>query len=87
MGDNELDARGFVLVKETLQIVGHPDIFAAGDIIAVNEQKQLAKAGGHAAVVVANLLSLVSGEEPKKNYKPGMEGIFITNGIVSTVQC
>ena len=71
-------------IRPTMQLSDHPDIFAAGDIISYNEQKQLAKVGGHAATIVANILSLVEGKEPKKAYSGMFEGIFITNGKVRT---
>lgn len=83
LGKDVLDERGYVTIKPTLQLSNYPDIFAAGDIIAFEEQKQMAKVGGHAAVLIANILSLIEGKEPKKNYTGTFEGIFITNGKVS----
>ena len=87
LGDGVLDERGCVKVRPTLQLVDHPDIFAAGDIIAVNEQKQLAKVTGHAGVIVANLLSIVGGKEPKTTYQTSFEAIVITDGKVRLILC
>lgn len=66
----------------TLQVRGHPSIFAAGDIINLPEAKQFAKTAGHAAVVSANVMSLLKDQEPKKECKPGKEIIVISNGKV-----
>ncbi|KAJ3506388.1 hypothetical protein NLJ89_g6897 [Agrocybe chaxingu] len=81
LGSENLTDSGFVKVKPTLQLVNHPRIFAAGDVIDYAEQKQAAKAPNHAAVIVNNTLSLI-GENPKGliNYKGSTELIVITNG-------
>lgn len=42
-----VDARGFLRVRDTLQVVGHPDLFAAGDC-AAPEGAALPRAGVHA---------------------------------------
>lgn len=80
-----LDEFGRVRIQPTLQLEKYPDIFAGGDIIAFHEQKQLAKAPGHAAVIAANILSLINGKEPKKLYKGTFEGVLVTNGKVCTM--
>ena len=53
------DRRGFVRVEPTLQVAGHPRLFAAGDCASVVGVRPLAKAGVHAVkqgpVLAANL--------------------------------
>lgn len=74
---------GFVKVKPTLQLMSHPLIFAAGDIIDWNEQKQAGKVYGHGDVVVANTIALLEGKEAKSEYKGASEMIIVINGKVS----
>ncbi|KZT56534.1 FAD/NAD(P)-binding domain-containing protein [Calocera cornea HHB12733] len=76
-----VDARGRVKVTPELEIVGHPGVFAAGDITDIEEQKQVAKYPGHAAVVAANVVSELAGQKPTKEYKKQPEMILITNGV------
>lgn len=84
LGSDTLTDRGYVRVKPTLQLVSHPDIYAAGDIIDWAEQKQAAKTHAHAAVVTANILSNLAGKKSAKEYKGSYELVVITNGKVST---
>ena len=66
------DSQGFVLVKDTLQSVSHPHIFAAGDI-ATMENYQRPKAGVFAVrqgkPLYNNLCHIFLGEE-LENYVP-----------------
>jgi NADH dehydrogenase FAD-containing subunit len=78
-----LGSHDYVQVESTLQVRGHPTIFAAGDITNMPEAKQLAKTPGHAAVVVANIMSYLKEEQPRKECKPGKEMIIVSNGRVS----
>ena len=75
-----------VRVLPTLQLPAYPEIFAAGDIIDWDEQKQSGKVSmGHAPVVVKNILSFVEGKPVKAEYKGSLEIIAITNGKVSRI--
>jgi len=80
LGQDVLTARKNVRVLPTLQLPSQPSIFAIGDIIDWNEQKQAFKANGHASVVAANILSLLSGSKAQKKYKTGPEMMVVTNG-------
>jgi NADH dehydrogenase FAD-containing subunit len=82
LGPEVLTETKFVKVEKTLQVQSHPTIFAVGDIIDWKEQKQAAKANGHASVVVANVLHLLAGRPARKEYGGFPEIIMITNGRV-----
>jgi len=75
-----LTDRGFIKLQPTLQLASHPSIYAVGDAMDWEEQKQAGKALGHVPVVVANILSSIQGAEPKTVYKGATEMIIITNG-------
>jgi apoptosis-inducing factor 2 len=81
---SSLTPTGHVRVKPTLQLVDYPCIFAAGDIIDWDEQKQAGKVGAHADVITANVLSILNGKHAKKAYKTGAEMILVSNGKVGT---
>ncbi|KAG5642076.1 hypothetical protein DXG03_003629 [Asterophora parasitica] len=80
LGDSVLSQNGFVPVSTTFQLPAYPRIFAAGDIADLKEQKQVAKYPGHAAVIAANVLSVLSGQKPTKAYKGATEMIIVTIG-------
>ncbi|KJA18861.1 hypothetical protein HYPSUDRAFT_190500 [Hypholoma sublateritium FD-334 SS-4] len=81
LGGDVVTPSGTVKVVPTLQIAGHPRIFAAGDIIAWDEQKQAAKTPNHAIVVVHNTLVLLGlSKKAVIPYKGSTELILITNG-------
>lgn len=82
LGQDALGANKHVKVRPTLQLASHESIFALGDIILWDEQKQAFKAHGHASVIAANILSLLNGSKLRKEYKTGREMILVTNGKV-----
>ena len=49
------DARGFIRVQPTLQVEGHANIFAAGDVTNTRESKQFAVMRGHVSSVSRNV--------------------------------
>lgn len=81
-GEKALSEDGFVKVTPNLQLPNHPSIFAMGDIIDWAEQKQAAKIGTHADVVVGNVIDSLNGKPPSKVYKGYMEFILVTHGKV-----
>ena len=82
LGSEALTKTKLVKVEKTLQLASHPAIFAVGDIIDWDEQKQAAKAIGHAPVVVANVVNLLAGRPVRKEYRGFPEVIAIANGKV-----
>lgn len=82
-------------VKDTLQLTTNPNVFAAGDVVALKEQHTLIKASAHAPIVVANVLAYLKAHESErekldtkalglKSYKKAPDMVVITNGSVST---
>ena len=81
IGPDALTKNGFVRVQPTLQLIGHPNIFAGGDAIDWPEQKQSAKAKQHAGIIARNVVAYLGGKSLQE-YKGSIEMIAITNGRV-----
>ncbi|KIO28783.1 hypothetical protein M407DRAFT_242857 [Tulasnella calospora MUT 4182] len=79
-----LTPEGNIRVLPSLRVPlsnGKTNVYAAGDVIDWDEQKQLAKVPGHAGVVVANILASIQGKSASKTYKgPPMEVILLPAG-------
>ena len=78
----ERDARGFVKVRETLQAVGHDEIFATGDCASLVTAPDLAKAGVYAVregpVLARNLRARLTGR-PLVPYRPQRDFLSLLN--------
>ena len=78
-----LNPRGQIKIENTFRLKTYGNIYAIGDVIDWQEQKQAAKAPKHAQIAAANILSQINGGVPKKSYSGQPELIVITNGKVS----
>jgi apoptosis-inducing factor 2 len=76
-----------VRVSATLQVFKYPRIFAGGDVIEWDEQKQVSKYSLHASVIVRNVISVLKKQQPPALYPGSYEMISIANGKVSDVSC
>jgi selenide,water dikinase len=76
------DAAGFVRVRETLQVVEHDDLFAAGDCAALEGAAWMPKAGVYAVregpILDANLRARLSGR-PLRRYRPQRDFLALLN--------
>jgi len=82
LGADILSEDKFVQVSPQLQVISHPSVFAAGDIIEWEEEKQVGKTAGQAAVVAKNIISYLANKPLKKQYNGSPEMIILTNGKV-----
>lgn len=77
----ETDPEGFVRVRDTLQVLGHDDLFAVGDCASVGDH-QLAKAGVYAVrqgpVLTRNLLAVLAGGRASP-YRPQTDFLTLLN--------
>ncbi|KAJ7599214.1 FAD/NAD(P)-binding domain-containing protein [Mycena floridula] len=80
LGESSVSSNGKVKVRKTLQLEGHNNIFALGDIVDLPEQSQAMKTDAHAMVVAANVISYLKGNTRMKEYKKGPEIVLITMG-------
>lgn len=77
-----LDTGGFVRVRRTLQVIGHDDLFAAGDCAAVENALWVRKAGVYAVragpVLEANLRASLRAE-PLRIFRPQRDFLSLLN--------
>lgn len=78
--DGALTQDGSIRVLPTLQVHGHPDAYAVGDITDIRESKRADAARTHARIVIANIASQISGEEPEATYQPRRDWIVLPLG-------
>jgi len=65
-----LTAQGQVPVTGTLQVRGHDNVYAIGDLTDVAETKMAGFAMQHAEIVAANIAAQLRGEQPTTTYQP-----------------
>ncbi len=80
-----LDSRGFLKVNRFLQVEGFRNIFAAGDVTAIMEEKTAQNAEKHGEIIAGNIEALEIGRE-LKDYRPKPRIMAISlgkwNGII-----
>lgn len=82
LGADVLNEEKFVRVSPQLQVINHPSVFAAGDIVEWDEQKQFGKTADQASVVAGNIINYLTNKPLKKQYTGSPEIIILTNGKV-----
>lgn len=78
--------RGFVKTDRQMRVIGHKDIFAAGDSALVSGYEHLARIGVHAVkqgpVMVHNLSDAINEKEPTKSFAPyPISPIILSTGL------
>jgi NADH dehydrogenase FAD-containing subunit len=77
----ELTAKRLVPVDEHLAVVGHPNVYALGDIADLPDAKMATHAQTQAAIVIDNLTAQLEGRQPSVSYQPAaMPRIFLPLG-------
>jgi selenide,water dikinase len=80
--DAPKDAAGFVRVRETFQVIGSDDLFAAGDCAALDAHPWVPKAGVYAVragpVLAANLRARLAGGRLRR-YRPQRDFLALLN--------
>ncbi|KAL6073310.1 Pyridine nucleotidedisulfide oxidoreductase family protein [Balamuthia mandrillaris] len=79
LGTGCLTDRNLVRVEATLQVVGHPTIFALGDITDIQEEKLAQNAEKHADVVAANIKALETGKS-LRSYRSSQRILIVSLG-------
>ena len=74
-----LNENNHIKVNEYLQVQGKKNIFAAGDIIDVKEEKTAQNAEKHASIVAKNILALEK-RKPLKKYNSKKTALVISLG-------
>ncbi len=76
---NLLDKKGYIIVNEFLQLKNHKNIFVAGDITGIKEEKTAQNALEYADIVIENLGRLEK-KRPLRKYRFENKGMLISLG-------
>lgn len=82
LGEDLAEARdpdGFLRVGPTLQVEGHPNVFAIGDV-STADVKMAGMAGLEAQVAAGNMIKLITGDSDLAAYEPCGPAIVVTFG-------
>ncbi|WP_175955420.1 NAD(P)/FAD-dependent oxidoreductase [Schaalia sp. Marseille-Q2122] len=71
---------GTLRVEPTMQVSGHENVYAVGDLTDVRESKRADAARQQARVVISNIASQLSGEAPEVSYQPTKEWVILPLG-------
>lgn len=71
---------GQILVEENLSVVGHPTVYALGDVTDVKEAKRATAAIAHAEVVAANIRAAILGGGTAATYSTPPDRIVLALG-------
>jgi selenide,water dikinase len=78
----QTDSRGFVLVRSTLQVEGHDELFAVGDCATLIDYPRTPKAGVYAVrqgpYISDNLIAFLEGG-PLRTYRPQSDFLALLN--------
>ncbi|THH17742.1 hypothetical protein EW146_g3131 [Bondarzewia mesenterica] len=80
LGTDTLTPSGLVRTRPTLELIAHPRVFCAGDVVDNEERNGLIKYERHAAVIVANVLSVLRSKPCASVYEGSIEVIGISMG-------
>jgi apoptosis-inducing factor 2 len=72
-------ADGFINVEPSLQVAGHENVFAIGDV-STADAKMAGRAGRQAHLVAANIRKLINGEPDLSPYEPVPPAIIVPIG-------
>jgi len=76
---DSLNEKNKILVNSSLQIEGHKNIFAGGDVTAIQEEKTAQSAERHAKIIIQNILNLEN-NRPLITYKTKKRPMLISLG-------
>ena len=71
---------GTIRVLPTMQVAGHANAYAVGDITDIVESKRADAARSQARVTVANIAAQIAGEDPHAIYHPTKEWVVLPLG-------